>query len=102
MPREAACLRTDTHARDGNMAAQIAGYATDLISVYWSKPATPFWRPTPLALYPPNGVSAPYGAPPLTPMKPALIRRATASECSREPDITLPAKPDTLSFAIRI
>ncbi len=27
-----------------------AGYATDLISVYWSNPATPFWRPTPLSL----------------------------------------------------
>lgn len=36
-----------------------AGYPTDLTSVYWSNPATPFWRPTPLALYPPNGVSAP-------------------------------------------
>ena len=35
-------------------------------------------------------------------MKPALIRRATASERSREPDITLPAKPYTLSLAIRI
>ena len=30
--------------------AQTAGYATDLISVYWSKPAMPFCRPTPLSL----------------------------------------------------
>ncbi|EUA91899.1 hypothetical protein I551_1621 [Mycobacterium ulcerans str. Harvey] len=29
-------------------------------------------------------------------------RRATASECSNEPDITLPANPYTLSLANRI
>lgn len=29
-----------------------------MISVYWSNPATPFCRPTPLSLYPPNGVRA--------------------------------------------
>ena len=33
-----------------NGPSQPAGYATDLISVYWSNPAMPFWRPTPLAL----------------------------------------------------
>lgn len=27
-----------------------AGYPTDLTSVYWSNPTTPFWRPTPLYL----------------------------------------------------
>ena len=35
-------------------------------------------------------------------MKPARIRRATASERSSEPDITLPANPYVLSLAIRI
>ena len=30
--------------------SQTAGYATDLTSVYWSKPATPFCLPTPLSL----------------------------------------------------
>src|SRR3984957_3992924 len=68
---------------------QPAGYPTDLISVYWSNPATPFWRPTPLYLYPPNGVSAPYGAPPLTPTKPALIRRAPPPAGPRRPGTAL-------------
>ena len=26
------------------------GHATDLVSRYWSKPASPFWRPIPLCL----------------------------------------------------
>ena len=36
---------------------QLAGQATDLVSRYWSNPAIPFCRPTPLSLYPPNGRS---------------------------------------------
>ena len=26
------------------------GHATDFVSRYWSKPASPFWRPMPLCL----------------------------------------------------
>ena len=43
--------------------------------MYCSKPSFPFWRPTPLALYPPKGASGPYQTPPLTPTVPARIRR---------------------------
>ncbi len=41
--------------------AHDAGHAIDLVSRYWSKPAMPFWRPTPLVLVAAEGEIGPVG-----------------------------------------
>ena len=37
-------------SRHGRAAYWGVGHATDLVSRYWSNPASPFWRPIPLCL----------------------------------------------------